>query len=264
MTVSTGQVRALYWWARARKSVPARLEGEPDAVAGGRERIVKQSGTRGARSLRGPAMLPWGGALALLLTLVLAGCDGGGSTTGHSNGVGLSQLTWCDRPIIEFQDNGTTAQTTTSKWEKVRDQLGFTVYLPPSLPKGSCLVLAGGTIHDPIYGGHMSITYDVPTSGPVSFSEAPKRANLAGKVQCTQDTQSRSTPGTSTPSTPSTPSTGSSTTVCLGTISNTSITIASRQSQADVQALFASLKANVDWVPTDTNELLATATPTGS
>ena len=247
------------------------MEGEPDAVAGGRERIVKQTGTRGAGSLKWPAILPWGGALALLLTLALAGCDGGGSTTSHSIAVALSQLTWCDRPIIEFQDNGTTAQTTTSKWDKVHDQLGFTVYLPPSLPKGSCLVLAGGTIHDPIYGGHMSITYELPTSGPVSFSEAPKRSNLTGKVQCTQSTSSTSstssTASTSTATTASstsTATTASSTTVCLGTISGTSITIASRQSQADVQALFASLKADVNWVPTDTTELLATATPTGS
>jgi hypothetical protein len=241
------------------------MEGEPDAVAGGRERIVKQTGTRGAGSLRGPAILPWGGALVLLLMLALAACDAGGSTTSHSNGVALSQLAWCDRPIIEFQDNGTTARATTSKWEKVRDQLGFTVYLPPSLPKGSCLVLAGGTIHDPIYGGHMSITYDVPTSGPVSFSEAPKRANLAGKMQCTQSTSSTASTSTATTaSSTSTATTASSTTVCLGTISGTSITIASRQSQADVQALFASLKADVNWVPTDTNELLATATPTHS
>lgn len=226
---------------------------------------MKQTGTRGAGSLRGSALLSWGGALALLLTLALAGCDGGGSTTGHSTAVALSQLAWCDRPIIEFQDNGTTAQTTTSKWDKVHDQLGFTLYLPPSLPKGSCLVLAGGTIHDPIYGGHMSITYDLPTSGPVSFSEAPKRSNLTGKVQCTQSTTSTASTSTATTaSSTSTATTAASTTVCLGTISGTSVTIASRQSQADVQALFASLKADVNWVPTDTTELLATATPTGS
>src|SRR5258707_757828 len=162
------------------------MEGEPDAVAGGRERIVKQTGTRGAGSLRGAAILSWGGALALLLTLALAGCDGGGSTTSHSIAVALSQLTWCDRPIIEFQDNGTTAQTTPSKWDKVHDQLGFTVYLPPSLPKGSCLVLAGGPIHDPIYGGHMSVTYEPPASGPGSFSPGPKRPYLAAKGTRTQ------------------------------------------------------------------------------
>jgi arginine repressor len=127
-------------------------------------------------------------------------------------------------------------------------------------------VLAGGTIHDPIYGGHMSITYELPTSGPVSFSEAPKRSNLTGKVQCTQSTSNTASTSTATTtaSSTSTATTASSTTVCLGTISGTSITIASRQSQADVQALFASLKADVNWVPTDTTELLATATPTGS
>src|SRR5260370_36736806 len=121
------------------------MEGEPDAVAGGRERIVKQTGTRGAGSLRGSAILSWGGALALLLTLALAGCDGGGSTTSHSIAVALSQLTWCDRPIIEIQDNGTTAQTTTSKWDKFHDHLGFTVYPLPALPKSTCLEMPAGT-----------------------------------------------------------------------------------------------------------------------
>src|SRR5260221_14220119 len=91
MTVSTGQVRALYWWTWARKSLPARMEGEPDAVAGGRERIVKQTGTRGAGSLKWPAILSWGGALALLVTLGRVGWEGGGWAAGDSKAVALGQ-----------------------------------------------------------------------------------------------------------------------------------------------------------------------------
>ena len=95
-------------------------------------------------------------------------------------------------------------------------------------------MLAGGVIHDPIYGGHLSITYDLPgDQGPVSFSEAPKRPNLDTKLQCSQDTQDKQ----------------NATTICLGVVSGTSVTIASRQTQSQVQALFNSLQANVAWVP---------------
>lgn len=187
-------------------------------------------------------------ALALLAALAgLAGCSlfGGGSTSATaSTDAALSQLSWCDTPLISFQDNGTTARTTLTNWNDVKGQLGFTSYLPPTLPKGSCLVLAGGTIHDPIYGGHLSITYDVPTTGPISFSEAPKRANLGDKLQCTPSSQDAKT------------------TICLGTIADTSITVASRQSAADLQSLFKTLKADVSWVPSNTDKLLATPTAT--
>ncbi len=204
----------------------------------------------GRTARRGPAAL----GLALLLALVgLAGCSlfGGGSTGGSgSNEVALANLSWCDTPLISFQDNGTTARTTLTNWNDVKGQLGFTPYLPPTLPKGSCLVLAGGTIHDPIYGGHLSITYDVPQTGPISFSEAPKRANLGDKLQCTPSSQDAKT------------------TICLGTIANTSITAASHQSAADLQSLIKTLQANVSWVPSNTDKLLAsptaTATPTAS
>lgn len=189
-----------------------------------------------------------GCALAVLLT----GCSlfgGGGKTTTASTTASLSQLNWCDQPLIAFQDNGSTSQTVLSDWGQVKDQLGFTPYLPPTLPKGSCLVLAGGVIHDPIYGGHLSITYDLPgDQGPVSFSEAPKRPNLDTKLQCSQDTTSKQTP----------------TTICLGVISGTSVTVASRQSQTQVQALFNSLKANVDWVPANEPTPTATATATSA
>lgn len=188
--------------------------------------------------------------LALLMALAgLAGCSlfgDGGASANSDSGVGLAKLPWCDKPLITFQDNGTTAHTTLTNWDDVKSQLGFTPYLPPTLPKGSCLVLAGGTIHDPIYGGHLSITYDVPTTGPISFSEAPKRANLGDKLQCTSSAQDAKT------------------TICLGTIADTSITVASRQTSKDLQTLFRSLKPNVSWVPSNTDKLLVTPTATAT
>ena len=200
-----------------------------------------------------------GTLLACALTLALAACGpfggGGGKKATASMDTSLAQLSWCDQPLIEFQDNSSTSQTVITAWDQVKSQLGFTTYLPTTLPKGSCLVLAGGVIHDPIYGGHLSITYDLPgDQGPVSFSEAPKRPNLDTSLQCSQNT----------PATVTTTATATTaaTTICLGVISDTSVTIASRESQSQLQALFNSLKANVDWVPTTTNQSLATPTST--
>lgn len=217
--------------------------------AGSREYVMARAGHSWWGSGNGRGWWRGAAALALLVVAVvgLAGCDlfGGGSTSASaSNDVALAQLAWCDAPLISFQDNGTTARNTLTNWTDVKGQLGFTPYLPPTLPKGSCLVLAGGTIHDPIYGGHLSITYDVPSTGPISFSEAPKRANLGDKLQCTASAQDAKT------------------TICLGTIADTSITVASRQSAADLQALFKTLKADVAWVPSNTDKLLATPTAT--
>ncbi len=207
------------------------------------------------------------GGLAAALAAAVAGCAlfGGNDAPPAATTSSLSQLSWCDRPLIEFQDDAQTAQTTIAKWDEVKDQLGFTPYLPASLPKGSCLVVAGGTIHDPIYGGHFSITYDLPTIGPLSFSEAPKRPNLDSSFQCTQSTLG--TPpaqgGSATPGAGATPGTQSGvTTICLGVISGTSISMASRQSQSELKSLFGTLQPNVQWVPASAATPTATSTTT--
>src|SRR6478752_3067439 len=75
-----------------------------------------------------------GGLLALALGLLLAGCAGGGSGIGGhgDNDVSLSSVPWCDRPLLSLQD--VTGHKTISDWSAVKDQLGFTPYLPPTLP----------------------------------------------------------------------------------------------------------------------------------
>jgi hypothetical protein len=181
----------------------------------------------------------------LLLTLALSGCGpfGGGGGIGTSDDKALSSLPWCDHPLITFQDDSTTEQKLLTKWDDVKGDLGFTPYLPESLPAGTCLALAGGSIHNPIYGGQFSITYVLPKIGPVSFSEAPLHQGMSNKTQCIQSTQDKTT------------------NICVGAISSTSITIASRQSSSDIQTMFGTLKPNVAWVPANTNIATATATP---
>lgn len=201
------------------------------------------------RSRSAPAALICVGLLALVVAL--GGCSlfggGDGSNTGTTaKDLRLAQVPWCDKPFVKFQDNGTVNQPVLTDWAQVRDQLNFTPYLPPTVPNGTCLVLAGGTIHDPIYGGRMSITYQLPNGIPVSFSEAPKRANLGNALQCQLS------------------ATDTQVTICIGAIANTTVTIASRQSQSDVQQLFQSLQANVEWVPVVTPTPAATLPATAT
>jgi hypothetical protein len=170
--------------------------------------------------------------------------SGGGDGASASGAQSLTALSWCDRPLITFQDDSTTAQKLLSNWDDVKDQLGFTPYLPESMPQGTCLALAGGSIHNPIYGGQFSITYVLPKLGPVSFSEAPLHQGMSSKTQCIQSAQDTKTM------------------ICVGAISNTSITIASRQPEADIQAIFGTLKANVAWVPASGSS--PTAVPTAT
>jgi hypothetical protein len=191
-----------------------------------------------------------GGLLALALALALAGCSGNSAPlTGGDNSLNLAQVPWCDQPNISFQDDSTTAQNVVSNWSTVKDQLGFTPYLPATLPKGSCLALAGGSIHDPIFGGKMSITYVLPQSVALAFSEAPKRATGPTDLQCVSST----IPGTK----------NETTSVCQGIIDSTSITIASKQPTSALQDLFHALQPNVLWVPTSNPSTpQGTSTPT--
>ena len=191
--------------------------------------------------------------LLLILTLALSGCGpfgGDGGNGGNASASGgdraLASLAWCDRPLITFQDDSTTSQNMLTKWDDVKGELGFTTYLPESLPQGSCLALAGGSIHNPIYGGQFSITYVLPKAGPLSFSEAPLRPGLSSKTQCIQSAQDKNT------------------TICVGAIANTSITIASRQPAADVESLFGSLKPDVAWTPGGSTSSTATPSATGT
>jgi hypothetical protein len=174
-----------------------------------------------------------GVALALALAAMLAGCSMGfGGDSSASGQQALSSLPWCAQPQISFVDSSSPAQQTITQWDQVKGQLGFTPYLPQSFPKGACLDLVGGAIHDPIFGGHLSITWVLPGDGPISFSEAPKRGNTATTPQCAQSSQ-----------------TSAATTVCIGVVGDTSVTIASHLSQSQITTYFKQLKPASDWAP---------------
>ena len=199
------------------------------------------------RRTRGRIWQPISGAAILVALLAaLAGCSLGGGTTSAptANQLVLTKIPWCDSVSINFIDSASVSQSSLNNWSQVAPQLGFTPYLPQAFPNGTCLVLAGGAVHDPIFGGHFVVTWNLPGNVPVSFSEAPKRADLGSSLQCAPSTQQ------------------SSTSICLGTMGGTGITIASTESSAAIESLFQELQPNVDWVPADTTQLQATVTPT--
>jgi hypothetical protein len=188
------------------------------------------------------------GSVSLLgLALVMAACSSASlGVANDSNTLALTRIPWCDHPSIAFEDDSKVTHQILTDWNAVKGQLGFTPYLPSALPKGTCLVLAGGSIHDPVFGAHFRITYELPT-GPLSFSEAPKQTDqtgAAGKVQCSKAATGPTPTPAPTP-VPSSPPLA----VCLGAIASTNVSIAAAQSTSDLESLFNSLSPNVDWVP---------------
>lgn len=199
-----------------------------------------------ARILKGHARAGRASAVGLALTLAvtLAACSVGSGSSSVNDQAALNSLPWCVQPQISFVDSSSASQQTITQWDQVKGQLGFVPYLPSTLPKGTCLDLVGGTIHDPIFGGHLSITWVLPGGNPISFSEAPKRGNTATTPQCAQSGQA--TP-TSTASATAQPT--DTTTVCIGAVDNTSVTVASHLTQNQITTYFKNLKPASDWEP---------------
>lgn len=180
------------------------------------------------------------GATLCLLVLagMLVGCGGsmlGGTTT--STTTPLAALAWCGMPAVQFQDEGTNPATLITVWSRVQPVLGFTLALPPQLPSGSCLVLAGGTVHDPIFGGRFSITYRLPDGGALSLAEAPQTAPLPA-VTCSASTTN--------------PSSTVMITTCRATRDGVDLTLSATDNEHQIRNWLASLQPNINWVPAKT------------
>jgi hypothetical protein len=209
--------------------------------------------------------------VSLIVGLLFSACSsliGGPATTATPVGQALSNIRWCGKPLMIFHDEGavTPTRTTTtgtptpgatstpvvgsdtvqtiSDWSTVKTNLGFTVYLPATLPSGSCLVSAQATIHDPIFGGSFLIGYLLPNHSSLSISEAPlKTQSSAFECSATSTTPTASAGKTATPAL-STPGL-----LCLGAKNTTSIVISEPGTSSQLQQIFTGLQANVNWIP---------------
>jgi len=207
----------------------------------------------------------------LLLSFGLVGCAGLNTSTNPTATtkaitataslpqVALASLRWCGKPVQIFRDEGsaktgtpTTAGTpvatpkTVTDWRQVEPSLGFTVFLPPTLPQGSCLISASGTIHDPTFGGIFTIGYVLPNHDAISLSEAPL-ASQSSIFQCSPSGNGGKS-GTPTPGPTVEP-----VQLCTGAHGTTNVVLSARGATASLQQLFTTLEAHVAWIPTSSS-----------
>jgi len=221
-------------------------------------------------------------SMLLFVCLCFVGCSGINTATNPSatnpssttNGitattslpsVALAKLHWCGKQILIFRDEGspqsgtpTTSGTpattgtgtpaatpvTITNWQQVEPQLGFSVYLPQTLPQGSCLISASGTIHDPTVGSIFTIGYVLPNHDAISLSEAP-HASQSSTFECSPSSDSTSTKG----STPTPGPTATPVQLCTGAHGTTNIVLSARGTTASLQQLFNALQTKVVWEP---------------
>jgi hypothetical protein len=140
---------------------------------------------------------------------------------------------------------------TISDWSQVEPNLGFMVYLPATLPPGTCLVSAQATIHDPIFGGNFFIGYLLPNHNSISLSEAPLNGRNA-QFQCnpsgSASPQKQTTPKSGTP-VPSASPTQAPNQLCSGARNTTNIVLLAQGSMDSLQKFFNALQPDVAWIP---------------
>lgn len=229
--------------------------------------------------------------LALLLPLVvilLASCtnpfggNGGGAgktPVPTATAPTLADLHWCSKPSMLFRDEGAlptatataTASatptataltptptsrpgtpTTITNWSNVKAGLPFTVFLPASLPAGTCLVSAQATIHDPTLRGNFLIGYLLPDHSALTISEAPLFSqNTTFQCNVSGGSSQKSPAGSGTPGTThATPGpTPLPLQLCSGAKETTNIVLSAQRSVEYLQKLFAELQPDITWIP---------------
>ena len=218
---------------------------------------------------------------ALLLSFAMVACSDGtssapaGSSNNGSTGsapqatpppAALSNLHWCGKPSMVFRDqadanaaknspqtklgpaNGTP--TAINDWTTVKENLGFTIFLPKTLPGGSCLLNVSSSLRDPIFGSNFTITYVLPDQNSVSFSQAPSRAQNTS-FQCNVSDAPADGNGVAKKETPgATPApTANPVQLCNGVREKTNIVFSARGATPTLEQFFQGLQPDVDWMP---------------
>ncbi len=228
----------------------------------------------------------------LLSNLFLAACttsfsfggsQGSSTATATPSELAIAQLHWCGKPSMLFRDEGavtpavtssatpgitSTATSTTTvtptatvapgtprtitDWSEVEAGLGFTVYLPSTLPKETCLVNAQATIHDPIIGGSFTIGYLLPDHSALSLSEAPLISQNTA-FQCNPSNgatpQANNTPKAGIPIVSPSATQEEAFLLCSGAKDTTNVVMSARGSSDRLQQFFHNLQPNVSWIP---------------
>jgi hypothetical protein len=209
----------------------------------------------------------------LISSVLLVACSsplaGGGNgapnvqNTATTSQVPLSRLQWCGKPLMVFRDEGAATTTpvatqittpatanstpaTIDDWQQVRSNLGFTVFLPATLPTGTCLMNASATIHDPIFGGNFTIGYLLPDHSALSFSEAPLRSQNTA-FQCSPSSTSGATKQDA--STKVAGSTKNTLLLCSGARTTTHVVFSALGTVTTLEQFFRNLQPDLAWIP---------------
>ncbi len=144
---------------------------------------------------------------------------------------------------------GPGTPSTITDWSMVEANLGFTVYLPPELPRNSCLVNAQATIHDPIIGGSFTIGYLLPDHSALTLSEALLVTQNTA-LQCNSSNgiapAAKATPKAGTPAPRSTQV---ATLLCSGAKDTTNIVLSAQGTTAYLEQIFNDLQPHIAWIP---------------
>jgi len=171
----------------------------------------------------------------------------GTSTTPGVTATGTTQSTGTPTATV-----GPATPRTITDWSEVEAGLGFTVYLPPTLPTGTCLVNGQATIHDPIIGGSFTIGYLLPDHSALSISEAPIFAQNT-TFQCNPSNgatpQAAKTPVAATQFVSPTSTHEVPVLFCSGAKGTTNIVMSARGSSDQLQQIFQNLQSGLSWIP---------------
>ena len=141
---------------------------------------------------------------------------------------------------------------TITDWSEVEAGLGFTVYLPSTLPRETCLVNAQATIHDPIIGGSFTIGYLLPDHSALSLSEAPLISQNTA-FQCNPSNgatpQANNTPKAGIPIVSPSATQEGAFLLCSGAKDTTNVVMSARGSSGRLQQIFHDLQSNISWMP---------------
>jgi hypothetical protein len=206
----------------------------------------------------------WGSLAMLLVSGLLAGCLGfGGNTSGTDSAdpVALSKLPWCNnKPDQTFMNDAPQATSSSSNtstgsanetpvaisWNVLKANLGFTLFLPATLPDGSCLLKPFGWVHNASSHNSFIITYMLPDRNSLTIAQTLQTGpNIPFQCFVSPD------PSAMKGGTPTVVSDKRLAPIqlCSGVRDKTNITFSARWTPKQMQQFFNGLQTDVDWMP---------------
>lgn len=201
----------------------------------------------------------WLAFTVLLASGLLGSCSGllgNASGTGSSaQSVTLSELPWCnnkpdetfinDAPQSASTGSASTTPTAIS-WSVLKANLGFNLFLPATLPNGSCLLKPFGWLHNASSHNSFVITYVLPDRNSLTIAQTLQTGPNT-PFQCFVSPDPSVTKGATPTAIPDTKLVPIQ--LCSGVRDKTNITFSARWTPKQMQQFFNGLQPDVDWMP---------------